>query len=135
MRWFQEPPHNCAERVCVCEGDAEGLFCPHVVQTLQKHHHPDVSKAAALINTPLLQQEEDLSEILEMTTYQVSLQPDLHPVSRTSITTSCCSPQLMEQELKQTGLKNVPLEFEAASRLLQGGGGVLGQHFCLSATC
>lgn len=45
----------------------------HVVQTLQKHHHPDVSKAAVLINTPLGQQEEDISKVLETTTYQVGL--------------------------------------------------------------
>lgn len=47
--------------------------CPHLVQTLQKHHHPDVSKAAVLINTPLVQQEEDISKVLEATTYQVGL--------------------------------------------------------------
>lgn len=62
---------------------------------------------------------------------------DLPEPSRTAITCCCCcSPQLMEQELKQTGLKKVPLEFKAAVHLLQGGaaagggGGVLGQHFC-----
>ena len=35
----------------------------------------------------------------------------------------------MERDLKAT--KNVPLEFEPAKKLLQGGGGILGQHFCL----
>lgn len=110
------------------------------LQTLQQHHHPDVSKAAALISSPLLQQEDDISERLETTNFQVSLLgafQDLPEASRTAITCCCCcSPQLMEQELKQTGLKKVPLEFEAAVHLLQGGaaagggGGVLGQHFC-----
>lgn len=47
--------------------------CPHVLQSLQKHHHPDVSKAAALINTALLQQEDDISKVLETTAYQVGL--------------------------------------------------------------
>lgn len=34
-----------------------------------------MSKAAALINTPLLQQEDDISQMLETTTFQVSLLP------------------------------------------------------------
>ena len=41
------------------------------LQTLQQHHHPDVAKAAMLINSPLPQQEDDLGEVLEMTTYEV----------------------------------------------------------------
>lgn len=51
--------------------------CKHVgpfvviLQTLQRHHHPDVAKAAMLINNPLPQQEDDISEVLEMTTYEV----------------------------------------------------------------
>ncbi|XP_029693730.1 nucleolar complex protein 4 homolog isoform X1 [Takifugu rubripes] len=81
------------------------------IKTLQKHHHPDVSKAAGLINTPLVQQEEDISKVLETTTYQ-----------------------LMEQELKQTVVKKIPLEFETAAHFLQGGGGALGRHFCLTFT-
>lgn len=44
-----------------------------MLQTLQKHHHPDVSKAAALIKAPLPPQEDDISQILETTTYQVGL--------------------------------------------------------------
>ena len=72
--------------------------------------------------------------MLETTTFQVGTGfQDLLLVSRTSITCSCCSPQLMEQELKQTGLKNIPLEFEPATHLLHGGGGALGRHFCLVA--
>uniref|UniRef100_H3CE75 Nucleolar complex associated 4 homolog n=1 Tax=Tetraodon nigroviridis TaxID=99883 RepID=H3CE75_TETNG len=65
------------------------------MKTLQRHHHPDVSRAAALINTPPPQQEDPLSQ-MDTTTFQ-----------------------LMEQELKRTGLKKVPLEFEAATHLLQ----------------
>ncbi|XP_049460685.1 nucleolar complex protein 4 homolog [Epinephelus fuscoguttatus] len=78
------------------------------IKTLQKHYHPDVSKAAVSINTPLPEQEDDISEVLEITTYE-----------------------LMERDLKQTQIKSVPLEFETATQLLKGGGDVLAQHFCL----
>lgn len=56
---------------------------------------------------------------------------DLWHVLSAAITFSC-SLQLMEQELQQTGLKNIPLEFETATHFLQGG--ALKQHFCLSFT-
>uniref|UniRef100_A0A668A5E2 Nucleolar complex associated 4 homolog n=1 Tax=Myripristis murdjan TaxID=586833 RepID=A0A668A5E2_9TELE len=78
------------------------------IKTLQKHFHPDVAKAAMLISAPLSEQEDDISELLEITTYE-----------------------LMERDLKETQTKSVPLEFELATQLLQGGGRVLGQHFCL----
>lgn len=115
--------------------------CPDVVQTLQKHHHPGVSKAAVLINTPLVHQEEDISEVLETTTYQVGLLEGLATSSQGFIfrfhVQVSCSSQLMEQELKQTVEKNIPLEFERAAHLLQGGGGggaALRRHFCLTCT-
>nr|XP_019937315.1 PREDICTED: nucleolar complex protein 4 homolog [Paralichthys olivaceus] len=79
------------------------------IKTLQKHYHPDVAKTAMLINTPLSGKEDDISEVLELTTFE-----------------------LMERDLKQKQTKIVPLEFETASQLLQGGGDVLGQHFCLN---
>nr|XP_020465489.1 nucleolar complex protein 4 homolog [Monopterus albus] len=79
------------------------------IKTLQKHYYPDVAKAAMLINTPLSEQEDDISEMLEITTYE-----------------------LMERDLKQTQNKSIPLEFETATQLLKGGGDVLGQHFCLN---
>jgi len=41
------------------------------LQTLQKHYHPDVAKAAMLINTPLPEQEDDISEVLELTAFEV----------------------------------------------------------------
>ncbi|XP_070780648.1 nucleolar complex protein 4 homolog [Enoplosus armatus] len=78
------------------------------IKTLQKHYHPDVAKAAMQINTPLSEQEDDISEVLEIKTYE-----------------------LMERDLKQSQIKSIPLEFEAATQLLKGGGDVLGQHFCL----
>ncbi|XP_030290595.1 nucleolar complex protein 4 homolog [Sparus aurata] len=78
------------------------------IKTLQKHHHPDVAKAAMMINKPLPEQEDDISEVLEITTYE-----------------------MMERDLKQSQMKSIPLEFETATQLLKGGGDVLGQHFCL----
>ncbi|RVE65664.1 hypothetical protein OJAV_G00118640 [Oryzias javanicus] len=81
------------------------------IKTLQKHYHPDVAKAAMMINAPLPEQEEDISEVLELTTYE-----------------------LMERDLKQPqDKKSIPLEFETATQLLKGGGDVLAHHFCLLA--
>ncbi|XP_005799747.1 nucleolar complex protein 4 homolog [Xiphophorus maculatus] len=79
------------------------------IKTLQKHYHPDVAKAAMLINTPLSEQEDDISEVLEITSYE-----------------------LMERDLKPTESKSFPLEFETAAHLLERRGEVLGQHFCLA---
>ncbi|XP_019738183.1 nucleolar complex protein 4 homolog [Hippocampus comes] len=78
------------------------------IKTLQRHYHPDVAKTATLINTPLSQKEDDISEVLEITTFE-----------------------LMERNLKQTLTKSIPLEFEAATQLLSVGKDVMGQHFCL----
>ncbi|KAM6902144.1 nucleolar complex protein 4 homolog [Xenentodon cancila] len=77
------------------------------IKTLQKHYHPDVVKVAMRINTPLSEQEDDIDEVLEITTYE-----------------------LMEKDLKSQ-IKSIPLEFEMASQLLKGSRDVLGQHFCL----
>ncbi|XP_063000488.1 nucleolar complex protein 4 homolog [Elgaria multicarinata webbii] len=41
------------------------------IKTLQSHYHPDVARAAATINTPLSEMEEDLSEVLEMTVFEM----------------------------------------------------------------
>uniref|UniRef100_A0A3B3ZLF6 CCAAT-binding factor domain-containing protein n=1 Tax=Periophthalmus magnuspinnatus TaxID=409849 RepID=A0A3B3ZLF6_9GOBI len=78
------------------------------IKTLQKHYHPHVAKIAMLINTPLTEQEDDIDELLELTTFE-----------------------LMERDLKPHQLKNIPLEFETATQLLKGGGDVLQEHFCL----
>ncbi|XP_072517985.1 nucleolar complex protein 4 homolog [Salminus brasiliensis] len=77
------------------------------LQTLQKHYHPDVSKAAKAINEPLSRQEEDISELLELSTFE-----------------------LMERDLKSQ-VQPVPLEFDPANGLLQSAREVLGVHFCL----
>ncbi|KAM3825890.1 nucleolar complex protein 4 homolog isoform 1-T1 [Vipera latastei] len=41
------------------------------IKTLQNHYHPDVAKAAAEINLPLSGVEQDLSEILELTAFEM----------------------------------------------------------------
>ncbi|KAG5835243.1 hypothetical protein ANANG_G00270300 [Anguilla anguilla] len=78
------------------------------LQTLQKHYHPDVAKAAMAINKPLTEEEDDISELLELSAYE-----------------------LFERGLKQKEKQAVPLEFEVATQLLGGSGGVLGAHFSL----
>ncbi|XP_037548637.1 nucleolar complex protein 4 homolog [Nematolebias whitei] len=78
------------------------------IKTLQKHYHPDVVKTATMINTSLSALEDDISNVLELTTYE-----------------------LMDRDLKRSQKKKVPLEFETATELLKGGGDVLKQHFCL----
>ncbi|XP_062867285.1 nucleolar complex protein 4 homolog [Trichomycterus rosablanca] len=77
------------------------------MKTLQKHYHPDVSKAAKAINQPLPEPEEDISELLELSTFE-----------------------LMERDLK-TQNQTVPLEFDPATGLLQSSREVLGLHFSL----
>uniref|UniRef100_A0A1A8RWY0 Nucleolar complex associated 4 homolog n=1 Tax=Nothobranchius rachovii TaxID=451742 RepID=A0A1A8RWY0_9TELE len=91
----EDPVHCCALESSLWE-----------IKTLQKHYHPDVAKAAMLINTPLSVQEDDISEVLEITTHE-----------------------LMERDLKSE-TKSVPLEFETATELLRGGD-VIKQHFSL----
>ncbi|KAJ8286290.1 hypothetical protein GJAV_G00036770 [Gymnothorax javanicus] len=78
------------------------------LQTLQKHYHPDVAKAAMAINQPLTEQEDDISELLELSAYE-----------------------LFERGLTQKQNQAVPLEFEVATGLLQGPRWVLGSHFSL----
>uniref|UniRef100_A0A672SJI5 tRNA pseudouridine synthase A, mitochondrial-like n=1 Tax=Sinocyclocheilus grahami TaxID=75366 RepID=A0A672SJI5_SINGR len=77
------------------------------IKTLQKHYHPDVAKAAMKINEPLAEQEDDISELLELSTFE-----------------------LMERELKAER-KTIPLEFDAATELLKSSREVLGVHFSL----
>uniref|UniRef100_A0A671NUS4 Nucleolar complex associated 4 homolog n=1 Tax=Sinocyclocheilus anshuiensis TaxID=1608454 RepID=A0A671NUS4_9TELE len=77
------------------------------IKTLQKHYHPDVAKAAMKINEPLTEQEEDISEMLELSTFE-----------------------LMERELKAER-KTIPLEFDTATELLKSPREVLGVHFSL----
>ncbi|KAI7795828.1 nucleolar complex protein 4 homolog [Triplophysa rosa] len=77
------------------------------IQTLQKHYHPDVAKAAKLINDPLSESEDDISKLLELSTFE-----------------------LMQRELKAER-KTIPLEFDTATELLKSSKEVLGVHFSL----
>ncbi|XP_062409784.1 nucleolar complex protein 4 homolog [Sardina pilchardus] len=77
------------------------------IKTLQNHYHPDVAKAAQAINQPLSQAEKDISNLLELSTFE-----------------------LMEKDLKEVP-STVPLEFDQATQLLKGSRDVLGIHFCL----
>ncbi|XP_066545640.1 nucleolar complex protein 4 homolog [Amia ocellicauda] len=77
------------------------------LQALQKHYHPDVAKAASSINKTLPEQEDNISDLLEVSTYE-----------------------MFEKELKSKW-QSVPLEFEPAKGLLGRPGEILGQHFAL----
>ncbi|XP_016141683.1 nucleolar complex protein 4 homolog [Sinocyclocheilus grahami] len=77
------------------------------IKTLQKHYHPDVAKAAMKINEPLTEQEDNISEMLELSTFE-----------------------LMERELKAER-KTIPLEFDTATELLKSPREMLGVHFSL----
>ncbi|KAL1253185.1 hypothetical protein QQF64_017878 [Cirrhinus molitorella] len=77
------------------------------IKTLQKHYHPEVSIAAFKISEPLTGQEEDMSQLLEFSTFE-----------------------LMDGEIKAER-KVIPLEFDTATELLKSSREVLGVHFCL----
>lgn len=42
-------------------------------QSLQNHYHPDVAKAAAVLNQFLSEMEDDISGLLELSAYEVVL--------------------------------------------------------------
>lgn len=42
-------------------------------QSLQNHYHPDVAKAAAVLNQSLSEMEDDISALLELSAYEVML--------------------------------------------------------------
>lgn len=42
-------------------------------QSLQNHYHPDVAKAAAVLNQSLSEMEDDISGLLELSAYEVML--------------------------------------------------------------
>uniref|UniRef100_H3BGV2 Nucleolar complex associated 4 homolog n=1 Tax=Latimeria chalumnae TaxID=7897 RepID=H3BGV2_LATCH len=77
------------------------------LKTLQKHYHPDVASAAAAFNKPLSEKEDDLSELLEISAFEI-----------------------FEKELKKK-TKNIPLEFEPAKGLFGKKNDILAQHFAL----
>ncbi|XP_039327816.1 nucleolar complex protein 4 homolog isoform X1 [Saimiri boliviensis] len=79
------------------------------LQALQRHYHPEVSKAASVINQALSVPEVSISPLLELTAYEI-----------------------FERDLKKKGPEPVPLEFLPAQGLLGRPGDVCAQHFTLS---
>ncbi|XP_003792929.1 nucleolar complex protein 4 homolog [Otolemur garnettii] len=79
------------------------------LQALQHHYHPEVSKAASVINQALSVPEVSIAPLLELTAYE-----------------------LFEQDLKKKGPEPVPLEFIPAQGLLGRRDDLCAQHFRLS---
>lgn len=79
------------------------------LQALQRHYHPEVSKAASVINQALSVPEVSIAPLLELTAYEI-----------------------FERDLKKKGSELVPLEFIPAQGLLGRPGELCAQHFTLS---
>uniref|UniRef100_A0A8C9AIC1 Nucleolar complex associated 4 homolog n=1 Tax=Prolemur simus TaxID=1328070 RepID=A0A8C9AIC1_PROSS len=82
--------------------------CLWELQALQRHYHPEVSKAASVINQVLSVPEVSIAPLLELTAYE-----------------------LFEQDLNK-GPRPVPLEFVPAQGLLGRQDDLCTQHFTLS---
>ncbi|MGH0114679.1 UNVERIFIED_CONTAM: hypothetical protein FKN15_033996 [Acipenser sinensis] len=57
----EEDPAKC----CALESSLWEL------QSLQKHYHPNVAKAASVVNKPLCQQEVDINQLLEVSAFEL----------------------------------------------------------------
>ncbi|XP_048369624.1 nucleolar complex protein 4 homolog [Sphaerodactylus townsendi] len=77
------------------------------IQTLQSHYHPEVAKAATLINTALSETEDDLLELMELTSYEI-----------------------FDRDVKKKA-SAVPLEFQRVTGLLGQKNDVLAEYFTL----
>ncbi|KAM4810041.1 nucleolar complex protein 4 homolog [Rhinophrynus dorsalis] len=77
------------------------------LEVLQKHYYGDVVRAANVISRPLSAQESDISEFLEISSYE-----------------------LFDKELKKK-FKSVPLEFEPVRGLLGKKHDITAEHFIL----
>lgn len=79
------------------------------LQTLQRHYHPEVSRAAGVINQALSGPEVSVAPLLELTAFEV-----------------------FERDLKEKkGQESVPLEFLPAQGLLGRQDDLCAQHFTL----
>nr|XP_027807803.1 nucleolar complex protein 4 homolog isoform X1 [Marmota flaviventris] len=83
--------------------------CLWELQTLQQHYHPEVSRAASVINQVLSVAEVSIAPLLELSAYEV-----------------------FEQDLKRKGPEPVPLEFIPAQGLLGRRDDLCAQFFTLS---
>ncbi|XP_059533216.1 nucleolar complex protein 4 homolog [Myotis daubentonii] len=79
------------------------------LQALQRHYHPEVSKAASVINQALSVPEASIAPLLELTAFEI-----------------------FERDLKKRGPEAVPLEFIPAQGLLGRRDDLCAQHFTLS---
>ncbi|XP_066466189.1 nucleolar complex protein 4 homolog isoform X2 [Tiliqua scincoides] len=77
------------------------------LKTLQSHYHPDVAKAASVINTSLSEMEDDIAELLELTSYEI-----------------------FDRDLKKE-VATVPLEFQQVRGLFGKRNDVFAEHFTL----
>ncbi|XP_039627964.1 nucleolar complex protein 4 homolog [Polypterus senegalus] len=77
------------------------------LQTLQKHYHPAVAKAAATIKKPLSDQEQDINVLLEVSAFEI-----------------------FERDIKNVP-QTIPLEFERVTTLLGRSNEVVGEHFAM----
>lgn len=79
------------------------------LQALQRHYHPEVSKAASVINQALSVPEASIAPLLELTAFEI-----------------------FERDLKKKGPEAVPLEFIPTQGLLGRRDDLCAQHFTLS---
>ncbi|NXJ47925.1 NOC4L protein, partial [Spizaetus tyrannus] len=77
------------------------------IQSLQNHYHPDVAKAAAILNQSLSEMEDDISGLLELSAYE-----------------------LFDEEVKKKAI-DVPLEFEQVRGLFGKKNDIFAEHFTL----
>ncbi|XP_053938638.1 nucleolar complex protein 4 homolog isoform X1 [Cuculus canorus] len=77
------------------------------IQSLQNHYHPDVAKAAAILNQSLSETEDDISGLLELSAYE-----------------------LFDKEVKKKAV-DVPLEFEQVRGLFGKKNDIFAEHFTL----
>ncbi|NWR49797.1 NOC4L protein, partial [Regulus satrapa] len=77
------------------------------IQSLQNHYHPDVAKAAAVLNQSLSEMEDDISGLLELSAYE-----------------------LFDKEVKKKAV-DVPLEFEQVRGLFGKKNDIFSEHFSL----
>ncbi|NWR97362.1 NOC4L protein, partial [Motacilla alba] len=77
------------------------------IQSLQNHYHPDVAKAAAVLNQSLSEMEDDISGLLELS-----------------------ASELFDREVKKKAV-DVPLEFEQVRGLFGKKNDIFAEHFSL----
>ncbi|KAM7004390.1 nucleolar complex protein 4 homolog [Passerculus sandwichensis] len=77
------------------------------IQSLQSHYHPDVAKAAAVLNQSLSEMEDDISGLLELS-----------------------AAELFDREVKKKAV-DVPLEFEPVRGLFGKKNDIFAEHFSL----